>query len=308
MGLQKVAFNFIAEQGGKLVKSLLCTKPQKAVTNIKGLVYKPLASDIVSLSVAKNPTLEKLLGMGINESNAKILVKTMPEKELLKNCELYKKYDALDGYVESALEDYNELCKIYGKSLDFGKTNSLNYITKGDIGNIELMKLTEKHRALRDFNERRIENIPDNFVMTDQDKISKCIVDNHFKSIKGTEAESMLYRGEILKRDLPYVQNLENLKEGEIFEIPGYAWVTDSKKYAFRAYAGDDVDTDFMKIFNKMSIKHIILSPKKTKLKASRPREGQEFVMCCDSKMRLVKRIINEEKREIIIYSEHVPD
>ena len=37
MGLQKVAFNFMVERGGKLAKSLLCTKPQKAVTNIKGL-------------------------------------------------------------------------------------------------------------------------------------------------------------------------------------------------------------------------------------------------------------------------------
>ena len=41
MGLQKVAFNFMVERGGKLAKSLLCSKPQKAVTNINGLKLTP---------------------------------------------------------------------------------------------------------------------------------------------------------------------------------------------------------------------------------------------------------------------------
>lgn len=50
MGLEKVAFNFIVERGGKLAKSLLCSKPQKAVTNIKGLTYKTSAYDTVQLS------------------------------------------------------------------------------------------------------------------------------------------------------------------------------------------------------------------------------------------------------------------
>ena len=41
MGIQKVAFNFMVERGGKLAKSLLCSKPQKAVTNIGGLKCFP---------------------------------------------------------------------------------------------------------------------------------------------------------------------------------------------------------------------------------------------------------------------------
>lgn len=53
MGIQKVVFNFMVERGGKLSKSLLCTKPQKAVTSIKGLKYTPkqfLTSDVVEIS------------------------------------------------------------------------------------------------------------------------------------------------------------------------------------------------------------------------------------------------------------------
>lgn len=46
MGLQKVAFNFMVERGGKLAKSWLCSKPQQLQV-LKGLKYKPeLKTDI----------------------------------------------------------------------------------------------------------------------------------------------------------------------------------------------------------------------------------------------------------------------
>ena len=51
MGLQKVAFNFMVERGGKLAKSLLCSKPQNAVTKTIGLKYAPeLKIDMWQLS------------------------------------------------------------------------------------------------------------------------------------------------------------------------------------------------------------------------------------------------------------------
>ena len=50
MGLQKVAFNFMVERGGKLAKSLLCSKPQKAITNIKELKYNHLVTDTVQIA------------------------------------------------------------------------------------------------------------------------------------------------------------------------------------------------------------------------------------------------------------------
>jgi len=50
MGLQKVAVNFMVERGGKLAKSLLCTKPQNAITNIKGLTLAPqISSDSIKI-------------------------------------------------------------------------------------------------------------------------------------------------------------------------------------------------------------------------------------------------------------------
>ncbi|MBQ2611691.1 hypothetical protein IJF81_04790, partial [bacterium] len=54
MGLQKVAFNFMVERGGKLAKSLLChSKPPKVPINIKELKYAPtLEKDTMPLSQA----------------------------------------------------------------------------------------------------------------------------------------------------------------------------------------------------------------------------------------------------------------
>ncbi len=57
----------------------------------------------------------------------------------------------------------------------------------------------------------------------------------------------------------------------------------------------------------KWNIEHHILCPENTKIFASRSRLGQEFVMPCDSKMKLIKKVIDEENREMIFYSEHIP-
>ncbi|MBP3846633.1 hypothetical protein J6I39_02665 [bacterium] len=51
MGIQKVAFNFMVERGGKLAKSLLCSKPIPKPIDFKGLKYVPqLEKDTVQVS------------------------------------------------------------------------------------------------------------------------------------------------------------------------------------------------------------------------------------------------------------------
>ena len=42
---------------------------------------------------------------------------------------------------------------------------------------------------------------------------------------------------ENLSENSPSFLKLKNLKEGEVFDIPGYAWTTDSSEYAFGTYA-----------------------------------------------------------------------
>ena len=59
MGLQKVAFNFIVERGGKLAKSLLCSKPIQKPINFKGLKYAPaLEKDTVQITKKIKPLPE----------------------------------------------------------------------------------------------------------------------------------------------------------------------------------------------------------------------------------------------------------
>lgn len=46
MRFEKLAFNFMVECGGKLAKSLLCSKPISKPINFKGLKYVPVQSNI----------------------------------------------------------------------------------------------------------------------------------------------------------------------------------------------------------------------------------------------------------------------
>ena len=61
MGLQKVAFNFMVERGGKLAKSLLCTKPVTKPINIKGLKYYPKQNyHQFQSNISKSETYQKI--------------------------------------------------------------------------------------------------------------------------------------------------------------------------------------------------------------------------------------------------------
>lgn len=84
MGLQKVAFNFMVERGGKLAKRLLCTKPQKAITNIRGLKYAPvLEKDTVQFAKRETELItqkaDDLLQELKKEFNAEYIEKYWPK-------------------------------------------------------------------------------------------------------------------------------------------------------------------------------------------------------------------------------------
>ena len=307
MGLAKVALNFMIKNGKDgLVKSVLChTRPPKMPINIKGLKYKPLNLDTIQishLSRIDNPTIKTLIDMGIKKSDAEILVKACPSEELLETLKFYKQSGSLDIALPAMIEDYNTLCRPYGRSLNFGGYN--RYIGyPNELADVEIMTLTDKHRNLKRFKNGELKGVPEQF--TAEEKVQKSLVDKAFKDIKGTDYDMFQYRGEVLSENLPYFQKLKGLKEGEIFEIPGYAWTTSSSGYAFKHYTQGLIEE--LKFFKKWNVKHHILCPKGTKIFASRSRLGQEFIMPCDSKMKLVKRVIDEENREIILYSEHIP-
>lgn len=311
MGIAKIAFNFMVKNSkGELVNSLLLhSKPPKMPVNIKGLKYKPMELDTLQIShlpKIDNPTIKTLMDMGIKKSDAEILTKICPSEELLETLKLYKEGGSLDKAIPALIEEYNALCRPFGRSLNFGGYNSRIGYPK-ELGDIDIMTLTRKHRALKEFENGQLKckQLPEGLLFTEEEKVQKSLVDNAFKKVKGTEYDMFQYRGECLSESFPYFQKLKNLKEGDIFDIPGYAWTTDSSKYAFGTYANGT--KDMLEFFKKWNVKHHILCPESTKIFASRSRLGQEFVMPCDSKMKLIKKVIDEENREIILYSEHIP-
>lgn len=85
MGLEKVAFNFMVKRGGKLAKSLLCSKPIQKPINFKGLKYAPaLEKDTVQIS--KKVIFDEELSKAIdwdNFKNFKMFRKLNEEEKLL---------------------------------------------------------------------------------------------------------------------------------------------------------------------------------------------------------------------------------
>lgn len=311
MGIAKVAFNFIVKNGkGELVKSTLLHSKPPQMQIIKGLKYKPMKVDTIQishLSNIDNSTIKAFLDLGIKKKDAEILTKTCPPEELLETLKIYKETcGSLDKVIPALIEEYNTLCRPFGRGLNLGGYNSYIGYPK-EFGNINIMTLTRKHRALKEFKngELKCKQLPESVLLTEEEKVQKSLVDKAFKEVKGTEYDMFQYRGECLSEDSPSFLKLKNLKKGDVFDIPGYAWTTDSSEYAFETYAGGT--KDMLEFFKKWNIKHHILCPEGTKIFASRSRLGQEFIMPCDSKMKLVKKVIDKENREIILYTEHIP-
>lgn len=132
MGLQKVAFNFMVERGGKLAKSLLCSKPISKPINFKGLKYSPaLEKDVVQLS--KNDYLANIKKLGLNEEDSKILKDLLADNESYTPqeqkflTELRQKFNQV---VNSPDINLNELKKLFT-----GKEYYSNWVKKEVWGN-----------------------------------------------------------------------------------------------------------------------------------------------------------------------------
>ena len=86
MGIQKVAFNFMIERGGKIAKSLLCTKPQNIVNDVKGLKYSSLSKDSVDFSETLLPKADEILNLNLKErinNSPQIIQKNFPDCKVL---------------------------------------------------------------------------------------------------------------------------------------------------------------------------------------------------------------------------------
>lgn len=78
--VSNTGLNFIINRGGKLVKSLLCSKPIQNTINFKGLKYAPtLEKDVVQLT--KNDYLANIKKLGLNEQDSKILENLLADNE-----------------------------------------------------------------------------------------------------------------------------------------------------------------------------------------------------------------------------------
>lgn len=139
----------------------------------------------------------------------------------------------------------------------------------GDLGadaSTYVMNITQKARAvnLAKYNPKVAENMktkPELFVLSEEELISKKVLDKAFAKVPGNALESIEYRGAAIPKNSIVYQNLVNLKKGDVYIEPGYIWTSPNRNYAFGRYA--DITGGFTP---QASIKYHIFIPPKSKM------------------------------------------
>lgn len=295
-----VASRFIsrcAKKTNNFVKGLVTSSVK---SNVQAGNIVPLACDTVMLP--KNQLYKKLLDFGMSENKIKILLRCDDPKIVLEELKMFSgDKKAIDDYVKTKILDYKKACETFGRELNLGGTNQKHLaVFENDIS-IDIMDLSAKHRAMKMFSagKLKVKQLPEEMVLSSDDIKVKQILDDKFKEIAGTNFEMFQYRGEKFSPNMPHLHTLKNLKQGDVFELPGYAWTTDSSAYAFGNYASASAN-------NYIPVKYSILCPNGTKILTSRSRLGQEYVLPCDSKFKLIKKVVNKDGA-IEIFCEHIP-
>jgi len=145
MGLQKVAFNFMVERGGKLAKSLLCKKTVLGPINFKGLKYVPtLAKDTEQLSqtIGKHKIPRYLYHMTSFENFQKIIESGFINPSSYHKQVYMLELDSFSKYWSSA--DRNNLCNYI---LEFQKgRNSGLVMLRIPTTNLSNIKIRPRNR------------------------------------------------------------------------------------------------------------------------------------------------------------------
>lgn len=245
--------------------------------------------------------------MGLNKTDAEMLLRKNSKNEIIDALKFYDKSGNRSTFLDYVRDTEKEEFSLWGRVLNFGKRNE--FVWDKDALEQDIMSITRKYRTEQNFKKGLLhcKELPEALRMTPEDKAAKAIIDKGFAKLPRTKYEMMQYRGEVVAGYEPWTKKVLSLKKGDTFEMPGYCWTTDSQRYAFGSYSGDG-NLDFLKEMNRYSIKYNILCPEGTQIMASRSRMGQEFVMPCDSKMKLVKKVVDEENRTIEIFCEHIPN
>ena len=136
----------------------------------------------------------------------------------------------------------------------------------GEDASTYAMNITNKARAihLAKCNPKiaeRMKTHPEAFKLSQEEAISKTILDRAFAKVPPNAVETLEYRGAALPKDHPAYKNLLNLKKGDIYTEPGYTWTSPNQDYAFGRYA--DSTGGFKP---QASIQYHILLPKGSKM------------------------------------------
>ncbi len=136
----------------------------------------------------------------------------------------------------------------------------------GEDASTYVMDITNKARAIEraKFNPiiaERMKTNPELFALSEEEALSKTILDRAFTKVQPNAVTSIEYRGAALRKDSVEYRNLLKLEKGNIHTEPGYIWTSPNQGYVFGRYA--DASGGFKP---QASIKYHILMPKGSKM------------------------------------------
>ena len=106
----------------------------------------------------------------------------------------------------------------------------------GEDASTYVMNITNKARGINraKYNPivaERMKTNPELFAISEEEALSKTILDRAFAKVQPNSVESMEYRGAALRKDSIEYQNLLKLKKGDIHMEPGYIWTSPNQGY-----------------------------------------------------------------------------
>ncbi|MCQ2755041.1 MAG: hypothetical protein MJ231_08380 [bacterium] len=131
------------------------------------------------------------------------------------------------------------------------------------------MDITRKERALElaKTNPTVAKNLADKpylVELSEEESISKIVLDNAFKNVAPLEENCLEYRGAMLKTNSPFYKQISELKKGDIYREPGYIWTSPDRSYAHGRYSAVSACEDIAQ--EQASIRYHILLPKGSKM------------------------------------------
>lgn len=220
----------------------------------------------------------------------------------------YSKESASNLAKEAVAKDINN----WGRPISCGvmsrrysDTELLRIEGKLDGAGTDAMGISQKLRAQDIAKENpivaaKMKENPELFLLSQEEQLSKKILDDAFLKVLPNAFATMEYRGAVIPKPCPLYSYISKLKKGDTYKEVGYMWTSPNREYAFGNYASLGGQWR-----PSVSVRYNILLPKGSKMLCV-DRANPETLLRRNSQFR-VCNILKDEKDNFELFLEYLP-